>query len=292
MEKVESSESGSLPAPVSHQDNTNLGSKGDAERPLSPKTRPTFWTHLMSDVDPSHATFPLAAFCFMTGFIGAISFSAIFVWCGFQTGNFVQLSLALARLFEGPPGHRDHTFHKADQQALTSFISFNMGSSIGRLGDRIGPMTRLWLVLGTFIQALFTMVAAIAVWKSGQASIADERADPAWTNTLTFVCLAFMSASLGLQGIMGQRLNTQFAATIVLTTVWVELMSDPKLFQLRQKIITRDHKLIAAFSLLAGGFIGRSLLGQIGAAGTLGVGTGIRILIALAWIIVPGKPVS
>jgi hypothetical protein len=88
-----------------------------------------------------------------------------------------------------------------------------MGSSIGRLGDRIGPMTRLWLVLGTFIQALFTMVAAIAVWKSGQASIADERADPAWTNTLTFVCLAFMSASLGLQGIMGQRLNTQFAAT-------------------------------------------------------------------------------
>jgi len=73
----------------------------------------------MSDVDPSHATFPLAAFCFMTGFMyatifsvlgpslvrpwsldlttafdhsGAISFSAIFVWCGFQTGNFVQVS--------------------------------------------------------------------------------------------------------------------------------------------------------------------------------------------------------
>ena len=79
---------------------------------------------------------------------------------------------------------------------------------------------------------------------------------------------------------------------VVLTTVWVELMADPKLFQLRQKVITRDHKLIAAFSLLAGGFIGRSLLGQIGAASTLGVGTGIRVLIALAWIIVPGKPVS
>ena len=79
---------------------------------------------------------------------------------------------------------------------------------------------------------------------------------------------------------------------VVLTTVWVELMSDPKLFQLRQKIITRDHKLIAAFSLLAGGFIGQSLLSQIGAGSTLGMGTGICVLITLVWIIVPGKPVS
>ena len=74
-------------------------------------------------------------------------------------------------------------------------------------------MAHLWLVLGTFIQVLFTMVAAIAVWKSGQVSIVDEQADPAWTNTLTFVCLAFMIASLGLQGIMGKQLNTQFTAT-------------------------------------------------------------------------------
>jgi hypothetical protein len=75
----------------------------------------------------------------------------------------------------------------------------------------------------------------------------------------------------------------------VLTTVWVELMADPKLFY-AQKVITRDHKLIAASALLTGGFVGRALLGQIGAASTLGVGTGIRVLIAFSWIVVPGKP--
>ncbi|KAI0077581.1 hypothetical protein K474DRAFT_1661506, partial [Panus rudis PR-1116 ss-1] len=176
--------------------------------------------HILSDVDPQRATFPLAAYCFMTGFIDAVSFTAIFVWCGFQTGNSVQLALALARLFSGPPGQRDTSFHLADQQALTSVITFNAGAAIGRIGDRIGPKTRAWLFLGTFIQALFTMAAAISLWKSGQPSIADDRGDPAWSNALTFVAVGFLSASVGLQGIMGKRVNTQFATTVVLTTVW------------------------------------------------------------------------
>jgi len=124
-----------------------------------------------------------------------------------------QLSLALARLFAGKPGHRDTTFHRADQQALTSLITFNLGASIGRLGDRIGALTRLWLIAGTFLQALFTMAASLAIWKSGEPGIAANRGDPAWTNLLSFVCVAFMSASLGLQGIMGKRLNTPFGTS-------------------------------------------------------------------------------
>ncbi|GBE87687.1 hypothetical protein BKA93DRAFT_121656 [Sparassis latifolia] len=245
--------------------------------------------HLFGDVDPKKATIPLAAYCFMTGIIDSISFTAVFVWCGFQTGNSVQLALALARLFSGPPGQRDTSFHLPDRQALTSLITFNLGAFVGRLGDRMGPMSRAWLMLGTFIQALFTMAAALAAWKSGQGSVADSRGDPAWTNTLTFVALGFMSASIGLQGIMGKRVNTQFTTTVVLTTVWCELMADPKLFQLNRYVITRDHKIIAIAAVFVGGFVGRALVDQIGSAGALGVGTGFRTLIAFWWIFVPGK---
>lgn len=63
---------------------------------------------LLQDVDPKEATGPLALYCFMTGYMcgislhfffdhwptcrsDVISFSAIFVWCGFQTGNFAQV---------------------------------------------------------------------------------------------------------------------------------------------------------------------------------------------------------
>jgi hypothetical protein len=77
----------------------------------------------------------------------------------------------------------------------------------------MGCKTRAWLALGTLIQTFFTMAAAIAIWKSGQAAVADSRADPAWTNALSFVCVGFMSASMGLQGIMGKRTNTQFTTT-------------------------------------------------------------------------------
>jgi MFS family permease len=97
--------------------------------------------------------------------------------------------------------------------ALTSLTTFLFGAFIGRIGDRIGAKTRLWLFLGTFIQALFTMAAAIALWKSGQGSVASSRADLAWTNASAYASLGLMSASMGLQGIMGKRVNTQFATT-------------------------------------------------------------------------------
>ncbi|KAJ7255312.1 hypothetical protein C8J57DRAFT_1186564 [Mycena rebaudengoi] len=283
----------------------------DEELAMVKPSRPTFWEHLNSDVDPAQCTPPLAAFCFMTGFMcvltrststenaqratfrDAISFTAIFVWCGFQTGNFAQLALAIARLWETAPsgsGHDTH-FHIADKQAITSLLSFNAGAFLGRLGDRIGPHKRSWLVLSTIIQVLLTTASALTIWKSGQGSIAELRGDPSWTNALTFVGLAFMSASLGVQGIVGKRLNTQFTTTIVLTTVWVELVTDPKLFY-RKKVITRDHKLIAAASLFFGAFVGRALLAKIGAASALGVGAGLRVLIALSWIVIPGKAVG
>jgi hypothetical protein len=129
------------------------------------------------------------------------------------TPTYNQLSLALARLFSGSKQTRDTSFHLADQQALTSLISFNLGASLGRIGDRIGPLSRLWLVSGTMIQALFTTAASIAIWRSQEPSVANIRNDPAWTNVLSFVCVAFASASLGVQGVMGKKLGTPFGTT-------------------------------------------------------------------------------
>ena len=76
---------------------------------------------------------------------------------------------------------------------------------------------------------------------------------------------------------------------VVLTTIWVELVSDPHLFKFCQRVMTRDHRLIAAASLFLGAFVGRSILGQVGTAGTLGVGVGFRVLVSLSWIFVPRK---
>ncbi|KAJ3491217.1 hypothetical protein NLJ89_g11359 [Agrocybe chaxingu] len=128
---------------ISHADINSLNK--DPER-RGPQQVMSLWNYLQAEVDPKQSTVPLAMYCFMTGYVDVVSFSAIFVWCGFQTGNFAQLALAIARLFEGPPGFRDTTFHKADQQALCSLIAFNAGAFLGRIGDRIGAQKRIWLV--------------------------------------------------------------------------------------------------------------------------------------------------
>jgi len=79
---------------------------------------------------------------------------------------------------------------------------------------------------------------------------------------------------------------------VPLTTLWVELGSDPRLFKLRHKIATRDHKTLAIIAFFIGGFCGRALAAQIGAAGTLGIGAGLRALVAISWIFVPSKSLT
>ena len=85
---------------------------------------------------------------------------------------------------------------------------------------------------------------------------------------------------------MGHLLSFLSFLPVVLTTIWCELAADPKLFE-RRRIRSRDHRLIAASCIFLGAFLGCALINQIGAAGALGVGTGIRFLIAVAWMMVP-----
>ena len=145
----------------------------------------------------------------------------------------MQLAAALARLFSGPD--RSTYFHPADRLAICSLFSFILGAGLGQIGDRIGAKKRLWLIGATLLQAGFMMIAFITIFVSGQQSIASDRGDIAWTRPLSFVTLGFMSGSMGLQGIVAKRLNTHYGTTVVLTTIWCELISDPGLFKWRHR---------------------------------------------------------
>ncbi|RXW12437.1 hypothetical protein EST38_g13415 [Candolleomyces aberdarensis] len=53
-----------------------------------------------SEVDGQRVTPPLVGYLFMAGYMDTMFFSTIFVWCGFQTGSFTQVSLAIAQIIE------------------------------------------------------------------------------------------------------------------------------------------------------------------------------------------------
>jgi hypothetical protein len=65
-------------------------------------------------------------------------------------------------------------------------------------------------------------------------------------------------------------------------------MADPKLFAAR-RVPSRDRKILAVSSVFVGGFCSRAILQSIGSPASLGIGTGLRVLIAFSWFFVPGK---
>ncbi|KAK7059711.1 Aldedh domain-containing protein [Favolaschia claudopus] len=277
----------------------SASSSSSSSTPLCPKQRyrkrARSWREFLSaQVDTEEVTGPMVAFCFMTGFIDAISFTAVIVWCGFQTGNFANLALASARNYHA----RKWSVTASDLHALSSLASFNVGAFLGRLGDRIGPQTRGWLVAGTLVQSVLTLVAGVCIQMSGQGGITDFVLDfgagghggggTRWTHWLAYAGLACMAGSLGLQGIMAKRLNTGFSTTVVLTSVWIDLMVDPKLFFFK-KSKGRDQKVLALLALFFGAFLARLLLGEMGAPAVLTVGAAVRLGIAGAWFFVKGK---
>ncbi|KIK63746.1 hypothetical protein GYMLUDRAFT_40815 [Collybiopsis luxurians FD-317 M1] len=226
----------------------------------------------------------------MSGFVNAISFSAIFVWCGFQSGNTVQLAIAVARNWEGT----NEGFSISDKQALASLTTFVFGSLLARSGEVLfPPKSRGWLWLGTLLQALLTMASAIASWKSGQGypGISDDRfsVGPAWSDPVSYLTLIFMSMSMGFQGIMSIRLKTNSGATLPLTTTWVELCGAEALFRVHKLDTPRDQRMLGIASVFIGVLAGRALVFALGSSGALGVGAGIRVLIAFSWIFVPSS---
>ncbi|GAA5939249.1 YoaK family protein [Sporobolomyces koalae] len=244
---------------------------------------------LTANIDQGQTLLQLTGYCFLTGFTSAPTFLACYLWCGFQTGGLVQLSLAVARLFASSP--RDTTFHKADQQALTSLLSFLVGTSIGRIGDKVGPRRRWWIMTATFIMALLTMAASLCAHFSAGPSIAEFRTEAGWQDALGMAALGFASASLGLQGIVSKRINSQFGTAVVLTTVWVELLNDPKLL-VPKLVKSRDHRLIAVFSVFLGGMCSAGIVFASSSAVAFGVTTGLRLISVLSWLLVPMDPAA
>ncbi|KPV71537.1 uncharacterized protein RHOBADRAFT_47715 [Rhodotorula graminis WP1] len=255
-----------------------------AEPPRSPPAARRF---LQSNVDTSG---PLGVwqlcffFCFLTGFTSAPTFLACYLWAGFQTGGLVQLGLAVGRLF----ATSDRTFHKPDQQALTSLLSFLLGTSLGRIGDRVGAKKRWWAMSATFISALLTMAAALCAHFSRETSVAEFRTEASWRSPQGMAALGFASASLGLQGIVAKRLNPASGTSLVLTTVWVELANDPLLFA-RKAVKSRDHRALAVFAAFLGGMCSAGIVFASSSAVAFGVCTGLRVIAVFVWLFMPAE---
>ncbi|QRV80935.1 hypothetical protein RhiJN_08950 [Ceratobasidium sp. AG-Ba] len=149
---------------------------------------------------------------------------------------------------------------------------------------------RLWLVVGTLFQAILLVASAVAAIHDhttpSTVSATRSSQSAGWTSVSGFIALALLSLSMGFQGVMAHRMGSGFGATVVLSSLWVELVGSPGGLRWKSYRGTRVWTIVL---FIVGGLVGAVLRDDnvLGISNSLFVGAGFRAAIALSWIFVP-----
>ncbi|CUA71286.1 hypothetical protein RSOLAG22IIIB_09459 [Rhizoctonia solani] len=156
--------------------------------------------------------------------------------------------------------------------------------------------TRLWLVVGTLFQALLLVGAGIAAMHdptrrsslaTGATSNPRAPANAPWSSAYGFAALGLMSLSMGFQGVMAHRMGSGFGASVVLSSLWVELVGSPGGIRWKEY---RGVRVYTILLFIVGGLVGAVFRdrGILGIPNAIFVGAGMRVAIALSWLCVKG----
>ncbi|KNG87640.1 hypothetical protein ANOM_003620 [Aspergillus nomiae NRRL 13137] len=206
-------------------------------------------TFLKAEIQPAHADVLLFACCLCSGLVDSTLYNAYNTFVSMQTGN---------TIFVG------------------SFI-------FARLNRLFGPKKRGTLILSFGLQVVMLILTACLVQSGVIAGLPLHNlatAEPDWTQEVPIVLLSIQSAG---QIVASRALGYNEIPTVVITSLLCDLMSDPKLFLLRNE--KRDRRIIAfvltLVGAIAGGWITKGT-GDIYAA--LWIAAGIKLGIASAWL--------
>lgn len=168
-------------------------------------------------------------------------------------------------------------------RSLTSIGSFIVGSFLfAQLHRFIGTRRRGSLMLSFLLQACIILLTAGLV-EGGAISRALDRkiskAIPPWDQEVPIVLLSLQSAG---QIVASRAMGFNEIPTVVITSLLCDLMSDPKLFLLRND--KRDRRVIAFVLTLVGAIIG-GWVTKVTKTITpiLWLSAGIKGLLVVAW---------
>ncbi|KAL8739090.1 MAG: hypothetical protein Q9181_000201 [Wetmoreana brouardii] len=226
--------------------------------------------YLAAPINTHHADLPLLACCFVTGIIDAGAYNAWGTFMGMQTGNTIFLALGVA----GLPTNR------APLQWLRSLLaifSFMMGSLISSaLARPFGTTRRLTLSISFLLQGLSILVAAILIHID---AIPENNPD----SNRVLIGIPLLAWQFGAQVAASRALGYSEIPTTVLTSVYNDLASDPKLWT--WKNAKRNRRAAAAVMVLGGGICGGWLSRLRDGFGiVLWIGGATKAILGLAWL--------
>lgn len=195
-----------------------------------------------------------------------------------QIGNTIFLALGASH----QPSSRPYGWLKS----LTSIIFFVIGCFIFAQTRRIGPLLRRTLGVSFLLQSLCIFIAAALV----QGGVVPETNNSSDTNgmpTVSFIeliPLAFLAFQSGAQMMTSRLLGFNEVPTTVLTSVYCDLISDPKILSPVKENVKRNRRLCAIIFILVGGICGGWLTrSRAGISSALWISGFIKLIISIAY---------
>ncbi|OKP11623.1 hypothetical protein PENSUB_2836 [Penicillium subrubescens] len=218
---------------------------------------------LGNEVDPRHADLLLFTCCLSSGLVDSTIYK----------GNTIFVGLGASNQNPRPYGWA---------RSLTSIGCFVIGCFLfARLSRIIGARRRGSLMLSFFIQAIIIVITAALVQGGVVSSALDDSSQSItrWDQEVPIVLLSLQSAG---QIVASRALGFNEIPTVVITSLLCDLMSDPKLFLLRNE--KRDRRIIAFVLTLIGAIIGGWVTKATGdIAPILWLSAGTKFIVAFAW---------
>ena len=253
-----------------------------------------FVARLQDDVDLAYAYYPLLLYCLVSGLSDSVAFNAAGVFVSMQTGNTIFLALGASHLPAGQP--------RLWLKAIVSIGSFQAGAFAFSQFRRLGAQKKLNLFLSCFLQALLVVVSAALAQSQVAPAFGDLRLSTASesaqriaeANDYIVLCpIALLAFNFGGQIYTSRVLNYGEVPTNVLTSLYCDLFSDPKLFAPITTNAKRNRRIAAAVLTLVGGIVGGWLQRSAGGMpAVLWIAAGIKVIIAVAWLAWPSKAIK
>ena len=230
--------------------------------------------HMTANVRRSWTDLILLSCYIITGLLDS---SSIFIWGAFvsmQTGNTVYFGLGIV----------DPAASTRWIKSGVSIASFCAGSfCFARLHRALGQKRRWVLTTSYTVQMLCVLGAAVMV-TLGEAE--DSRLS--WHILVPLGMLAFQSAG---QAVTSRVMQFNGLPSVVLTSTYCDLFSDPQLFLLSFKDnVERNRRISAVVLLLCGALLGGTFAHSgVGMAGALWTAVALKLMVVIAWLSWPAE---
>jgi uncharacterized membrane protein YoaK (UPF0700 family) len=240
-------------------------------------------THLKMEITLDHADIPIIACCLVSGLCDSSTYNTWTCFVSMQTGNTIFLALGAS----GQPISHPYGWVKS----LISISFFLLGCFFFVSTRYIGPMRRGTLTGSFILQGLCIFVAAALV----QAKVVPEPAGVVAesgpnVNFIELLPLGFLAFQSGGQIVTSRLLGFNEVPTTVLTSVYCDLASDPKLLAPLTQNVKRNRRAAAVVAILIGGIAGGWLSrSKADMSSTLWIAGGIKFGIAFSWSMWRGR---